>query len=180
MALDLNRLREIGFSIWDPIQLMRDRTTWVGTKFQNEYDYYLIRVADRLGAGDDDAELVAYLVGVECVDMEVGTAAVSAPRARATVAAIKAHVNDTPTEKPNDITKLVESQFPGWRVVDHGEPKTDTERLHAHWLNPKGTEQKDANREKMTGQVVMEPKNGGGPGPKTVIVSDGKIIGAQG
>ncbi|MCS4089529.1 hypothetical protein [Rhizobium sp. BK176] len=185
MALDLNRLREIGFAEWDPIGLMRNRETWVGTRFQNEYDHYLIRVADRLVAGDDEAELVAYLVGVECVDMEVATAEKSAPRARATVAAIKAHVTETLTEQPYDIKKLVESRFPGWQVVEReslesGGKAIPTEQVKfARWgLQVPSPE--EIEREKMTGQVVIEPKNGGGPGPKTVIVRNGKIIGAQG
>lgn len=92
MTVDLNRLREIGFSEWDPIELMRNRETWVGTKFQNEYDSYLSHVADRLIAGDNEAELVAYLVAVERDDIG-GTSDCSKIRAAAAVAAIKAHAN---------------------------------------------------------------------------------------
>jgi hypothetical protein len=42
MTIDLTRLREIGWTHWDPIGLMRNRDTWIGQPFQNEYGDHLI------------------------------------------------------------------------------------------------------------------------------------------
>jgi hypothetical protein len=199
MVLDLNRLREIGFAEWDPIELMRARETWVGTGLENEYDSYLIRVADRLIAGDEDAELVAYLVTVESEDMG-GAADCSKARATATVAAIKAHLGEAIPERDHGhhgLKELVESRFPGWRVVEYGhrEPQRqdrfrlsaqeqvgalDVEALKTKWFGPDTKAPEDVEREKMTGQVVIEPIGGGGTGRKTIVIRNGKIIGAQG
>jgi hypothetical protein len=195
MTLDLNRLREIGFSKWDPVELMRNRETWVGTKFQNEYDHYMIHVADRLIVGDNEAELVAYLVEVERDQIGLGTADCSKTRAAATVAAIKAHVNEAlPASSPasHGIKALVEARFPGWRVVEDGDRlekvtplrseavMPDIETLKAKWIGQVTTAPEELDVTRLTGQVVIEPIGGGGPGRKTVIVRNGKIIGAQG
>jgi hypothetical protein len=97
MTIDLNRLREIGWTTWDPIAFMRNQKTWIGQPFENEYDHYLIHVADRIVAGADDEELVSYLVRVECEDMYDGAIETEACRTRAaaTIATIKDQVHQT-------------------------------------------------------------------------------------
>ncbi|WP_222042426.1 hypothetical protein [Rhizobium laguerreae] len=195
MAIDLNRLREIGWSEWDPIGLLGNRDTWRGAPFEDDYDDYLIHVADRLIAGDDEAELAAYLVTIVRENMGLGTSDLSKNRAAATVAAIKAHVEEALPEQPQprqSIKELVESRFPGWRVVENGHRQEsaethrpayvqpDIESLRAKWFGSAATGAEEVERERMTGLVVIEPLSGGGPGRKTIVVKDGKIIGAQG
>lgn len=92
MTIDLTRLREIGWTHWDPIGLMRNRDTWIGQPFENEYDDHLIQVANRIIAGEDDVTLVAYLVVVERDDMHCSSADVAPQRAAATVSAIKKYI----------------------------------------------------------------------------------------
>ena len=92
MTIDILRLREIGWTEWDPIELMRNRETWIGQPFANEYDYYLIHVADRIIAGDGDAPLISYLVAGERDDMGLGSSERSAERAAATVFAIRKYL----------------------------------------------------------------------------------------
>lgn len=92
MTIDLNRLRKIGWTEWDPIELLRTRVTWLGQPFQDEYDRYLIHVADRIVAGDSDCELVDYLVSIVDIDMGLGQSEVSKKRASSTVAAIRAYL----------------------------------------------------------------------------------------
>ncbi|MBY3433417.1 hypothetical protein HFN89_04585 [Rhizobium laguerreae] len=195
MAIDLNRLREIGWSEWDPIGLLGNRDTWRRAPFENEYGHYLIRVADGLIAGDDEAELVAYLVTIVRDNMGLGRSDLSKNRAAATVAAIKAHVEEALPEQPeprHSIEELIESRFPGWRVVENGHRQEsaethrpehvqpDIESLRAKWFGPAATGAEEVERETMSGLVVIEPSSGGCPGRKTIVVRNGKIIGAQG
>ena len=98
MTIDILRLREIGWTEWDPIVLLGNRDTWVGQQFANEYDYYLIHVADRIIAGDSDDRLISYLVAAERDDMALGSSERSAARAAATVFAIRKYL-----EKDNAI-----------------------------------------------------------------------------
>ena len=53
----LSRLREIGWSQWDPIGL--------GGTPDDEYDSYLLQAAGRLSSGASEEEVTDYLVGIE-------------------------------------------------------------------------------------------------------------------
>ena len=85
----LTRLREIGWSLWDPIGLAPLSGAF---SIDDEYDAYLIEAAIRLRAGEDVDSVVAYLVTIEVEHMGMGLRSTTAHRALATVEAIKAYV----------------------------------------------------------------------------------------
>lgn len=96
MPISLDRLREIGFLKWDPIDLMRNADKWSGTPFEDEYDTYLHHVANRISEGAEDKELRDYLVDASCNRMHDGAepSAECVARASATVHAIRKLAND--------------------------------------------------------------------------------------
>lgn len=91
--LKLSRLRDIGWSIWDPIGLLRAGQNW-GDKdclpFANEYDRYLIYAAGQLRRGVADSEIADYLVQIETEHMGLSPSQGSFERAECVVAAIHA------------------------------------------------------------------------------------------
>lgn len=102
--LQLSRLRDIGWKLWDPIGLLRFESsggTWEGKPFVDEYDGYLTAVASMLRDGRSTDECEAFLVEIAVVHMGLGLdreGAVLPDRelafqetARATVAAIRAY-----------------------------------------------------------------------------------------
>lgn len=160
MTINLSRLREIGWSEWDPIELMRTRDTWIGQPFENEYDHYLVHVADRILEGVDDTTLVAYLAGIERDDIrDGGVAACSNHRATATVIAIRKYLDE------ERLTRTVEAAMPGWKVVDR-EPRVGETPVHRvdsravnigtrkAMLGPAQTEESSL--------AIVEPVEGGG------------------
>ncbi|MCZ7861311.1 hypothetical protein O9X98_07795 [Agrobacterium salinitolerans] len=177
MTIDPMRLREIGWTEWDPIELMRNRKTWIGQPFENEYDSYLIHVADRILAGDGDAALVAYLVAIERDDMYDGSADVSPQRAAATVSAIRQYL-----EKER-LTRIVEAAMPGWKVVDPASQAVQTPVRKVDTVAADIGARKAALAQTLTGEsslAIVEPANGDVIARKTVVIRDGKIIGMQG
>jgi len=89
----LSRLRDIGWSLWDPIGLMPSGQAWdneASQTFADEYDTYLVHAAGQLRRGASDAEIVAYLVGIETDYMALGETPGREERARAVAAAIRA------------------------------------------------------------------------------------------
>lgn len=84
---DLSRLREIGWSKWDPIGLDDD---WRSAA-PDEYDTYLMRAAGMLFRGQPEEEAASYLLYIETDYMGLSR---SNPHAAAeTVAALKAYVH---------------------------------------------------------------------------------------
>lgn len=73
----LSRLREIGWSKWDPIGLGGPDYGWPA----DEYDTYLLQAAGQLWHGQPDEAVVDYLVKIETEHM--GLAAVPSIRSRA-------------------------------------------------------------------------------------------------
>lgn len=71
--LSLSRLRDIGWSLWDPIGLLAPGEAWEGEPFADEYDAYLPTVASMLRDGRSDAECVDHLTWVAAVRMGLGT-----------------------------------------------------------------------------------------------------------
>ncbi|MDM9644144.1 hypothetical protein [Rhizobium sp. S163] len=91
--LDLSKLRDIGWSMWDPIGLIPDGCTWRdddAAGFEDEYDSYLQNAAAQLRQGAPAAEVVNYLVKVETVLMSISQRPDTMLRARAVVQAILA------------------------------------------------------------------------------------------
>lgn len=100
--LQLSRLRDIGWSLWDPIGLLDPGESWEGQPFADEYDSYLAAVASMLRDGHSTDECEAYLIQITLVHMGLGTdrdgnirpglEKVARGPAKATVAAIRAYV----------------------------------------------------------------------------------------
>ena len=83
----LSRLREIGWSRWDPIGLAGLEDTP-----DDEYDSYLLQAAGRLWNGAREEEVTDYLVTVETKYMGLGATKGVRPRAREVVKALSDYV----------------------------------------------------------------------------------------
>lgn len=96
--IKLSRLREIGWSEWDPIGLtqMGDDHWKDGGACADEYDSYLLQVVGRLKRGEPIQDTVAYLEEVEIVHMGGGRVATTRSRAETTVAAISDYLAEIP------------------------------------------------------------------------------------
>lgn len=89
--IKLSRLRDIGWTMWDPIGLLPPDASWSDEEchaFADEYDAYLLHAAGRLRNGDTQDEVVAYLAEIEENHMGLGKSPVARERAKAVVAAI--------------------------------------------------------------------------------------------
>lgn len=72
--IKLSRLRDIGWSRWDPIGLLDAEQKWdneENQQFADEYDSYLLQAAGMLRRGSTCAEVVSYLVETETVHIGV-------------------------------------------------------------------------------------------------------------
>ncbi len=76
-TFQLSRLREIGWSKWDPIGVGGPDDGWPA----DEYDTYLLQAAGKIWKGQSDEEIADYLVQIETERM--GLEAVSGIRSRA-------------------------------------------------------------------------------------------------
>ncbi|MEM7634641.1 MAG: hypothetical protein AAF299_08775 [Pseudomonadota bacterium] len=87
----MSRLRDIGWSLWDPIGLLEPGQKWDDDEcrsFADEYDSYLVQAAGQLRRGVSEAAVVTYLIKIETEHMGLGFAGTA--RADAVVAAIVA------------------------------------------------------------------------------------------
>ncbi|NPD17003.1 hypothetical protein HOY34_17560 [Xinfangfangia sp. D13-10-4-6] len=98
--VNLSRLRDIGWSLWDPIGLLGASGCFPGKwsdeanqKFADEYDGYLIFVASQLRQGEPPGQAVNYLVQVETDYIGLRESPTTRKRAEAVVAAILADDN---------------------------------------------------------------------------------------
>lgn len=87
----LSRLREISWSLWDPIGLreLSDGEWQDGGGCADEYDGYLLQVVGRLRRGDPAAEVAAYLEDTEVGHIGLTRSPSTSLRATATVEAIR-------------------------------------------------------------------------------------------
>lgn len=91
--IKLSRLRDIGWSKWDPIGLLSDGQKWDDEDcrpFADEYDSYLLQAAGQLRRGAAEEDVESYLVDIEANYMGLRSAQGAAARAREVVAAIQA------------------------------------------------------------------------------------------
>lgn len=91
--LKLSRLRDIGWSLWDPIGLLGPGQRWDeanAQEFADESDSYLIEAAGLIHRGSPDRDVVEFLVRKETDHMGLTLQADTYERALSTVAAIKA------------------------------------------------------------------------------------------
>lgn len=88
--IKLSRLREIGWSFWDPIGLREiSGSDWKnGGACADEYDSYLMEAAVMLRRGDAPSTVVAYLIDTETGHIGLTPNETTASRAEATVAAL--------------------------------------------------------------------------------------------
>lgn len=70
--INIGRLREIGWSLWDPIGLNQTMGSWKGQPFEDEYDTYLSKVAGMLRNNCDVAEAIDYLFFIQSQHMGMG------------------------------------------------------------------------------------------------------------
>lgn len=87
--IKLSRLRDIGWSHWDPIGLLERGESWEGKPFADEYDTYLMQVAGRLRRGEPLDSIVEYVVQIETEHMGLGSNASVRKRAAKLVEAIR-------------------------------------------------------------------------------------------
>lgn len=91
--IELSRLREIGWTLWDPIglkYLLEEGNDSVA----DEYDSYLLQAAGRLWNGASVEEVTNYLVTVELDHMGLSDAPGVRPKARETVNALSEYVSE--------------------------------------------------------------------------------------
>ncbi|PWR24088.1 hypothetical protein DKG75_03135 [Zavarzinia compransoris] len=81
-TIALSRLRDIGWSLWDPIGLHRCDGA------ADEYDGYLMHVAGLLRRGVGKEACMEYLVHIEARHMGLGISENTFQRAKATVQAL--------------------------------------------------------------------------------------------
>lgn len=87
--LRLSRLRDIGWSLWDPIGLNDFDGKWEGISCADEYDGYLVHVASLIRGNEPDQNVVAYLIHAETERMGLPPVSGMHERAQAVVDAIK-------------------------------------------------------------------------------------------
>ena len=94
----LSRLREIRWSLWDPIGLrdLSDGDWQDGGTCADEYDGYLLQVVGRLRRGDPTAEVIAYLEDTEVGHIGLTRSPTTGVRATATVEAISDYLTTIP------------------------------------------------------------------------------------
>lgn len=85
-TLNLSRLRDIGWSSWDPIGLLALGADWRNEPFADEYDSYLIEAASGLRNGWPVEKVTDYLLSIASDHM--GLSDVSRPAAEATAKAV--------------------------------------------------------------------------------------------
>ncbi|MDR7224522.1 hypothetical protein [Aminobacter aminovorans] len=85
-TLNLSRLRDIGWSSWDPIGLLAPGADWRNEPFADEYDSYLIEAASGLRNGWPVEKVTDYLLSLASDHM--GLSEVSRPAAEATAKAV--------------------------------------------------------------------------------------------
>lgn len=96
--VNLSRLREIGWSFWDPIGLREiSGDDWRdGGACADEYDGYLLQVVGRLWHGEAPAAVAAYLEDTETGHIGLTRNNTTTERAVATVAAIRDYLKTLP------------------------------------------------------------------------------------
>ncbi|MBL4813662.1 MAG: hypothetical protein JKX69_15195 [Rhodobacteraceae bacterium] len=67
--IDIEPLRRIGWSHWDPMGLCEMMGSWEGRPFADEYDQYLSVAAAMVKRGEPREEVVDYLSWVETEHM---------------------------------------------------------------------------------------------------------------
>lgn len=88
--IQMARLREIGWELWDPIGLISDGSDWRTAGFADEYDSYLLRAAGMVRNGEPDGQILDYLIAAEVEQMGLSPGLDLRTRAMSVVDAIRA------------------------------------------------------------------------------------------
>jgi hypothetical protein len=98
LPLKLSRLRDIGWTEWDPIGLLPKGHSWENyPEFADEYDRYLLEAASRLRRDWSISDATNYLVWAASEHMGLGKL-VNQIAAEATAKAIKAYLETPPSD----------------------------------------------------------------------------------
>ena len=92
--IKLSRVRDIGWSEWDPIGLLAAGDTWDHKPFADEYDAYLLKVAGDFRRGEELQEAVDYLISIERDHIGIGVRPGQEARAEATARALRGYMDD--------------------------------------------------------------------------------------
>ncbi|EUB98658.1 hypothetical protein PMI07_004939 [Rhizobium sp. CF080] len=87
MSNELAELRDIGWSIWDPIGLNTDTGPPEGAA--DEYDSYLLQARGMLHAGRSQGQVADFLMEIESEHMALGHGPDAHDRAMRTVQALQ-------------------------------------------------------------------------------------------
>lgn len=87
--LRLSRLRDIGWSEWDPIGILNKGDIWDHKPFADEYDSYLIQAAGQLRRGVNPDEVLRYLIDIERDYMGLGMQRDTIERAKKVIKCIQ-------------------------------------------------------------------------------------------
>ena len=90
----LSRLRDTGWSQWDPIGLAGPNGSWP-EEAADEYESYLLRAAAKLWNGQSVCEVADFFVEIETDYMGLGTGPALRERALAATHALRAYVEST-------------------------------------------------------------------------------------
>ncbi|MGA0532174.1 hypothetical protein [Hansschlegelia sp. KR7-227] len=91
--IQLSRLREIGWTLWDPIGLADQNGSW-DAACADEYDQYLLRVVSLICRGGSKDQATAYLI--EAASEHMGLSHVDEAAAAATSQAIEDYLASLP------------------------------------------------------------------------------------
>ena len=89
--VNLSKLRDLGWTLWDPIGLLPNGKSWDdvdNSSFAGEYDSYLISAASQLGGGALPKDVIEYLVQIEIEYMGLGEDPSTKQRAKSLVGAM--------------------------------------------------------------------------------------------
>lgn len=92
LPVQVSTLRDIGWSLWDPIGLLPQGASWrdeACRAFADEYDAYLTQAAGLIYKGAADREVIRYLVEIETEHMGLGSRDDDTSRVQAVVDALR-------------------------------------------------------------------------------------------
>ena len=94
MHIDIERLRDIAWTHWDPIGIRPSGKIWQELSCADEYDSYIRKSVKRVLSGQTHGEIVGYLVGVTKHRMGLGSGAHAVKAATVTARAIMDYVEE--------------------------------------------------------------------------------------
>ena len=70
--INIERLREHSWALWDPIGLSATMGGWTGQPFEDEYDVYISKAAEMLRENRELEEVIAHLFYIQSQYIGVG------------------------------------------------------------------------------------------------------------